>query len=1181
MNESQIFANALKFAIPAERAAYLDEACAGNPQLRADVKALLEAHVADPGFLEQPVAPIEGTVDCPPSAPAGTEQPGVVLAGRYKLLEAIGEGGMGTVWMAQQTEPVKRLVAVKLIKPGMDSQQVLARFEAERQALALMDHPHIAKVHDAGAATDGRPFFVMELVKGVPITDFCDQRRLTPPQRLELFVAVCQAIQHAHQKGIIHRDLKPSNVLVALYDDQPVVKVIDFGVAKATGEQLTEQSLHTGFGAVVGTVEYMSPEQATFNQLDVDTRSDLYSLGVVLYELLTGTTPLEHQRVKETGILEALRLIREEEAPTLSNRLITTKELPAIAARRGVEPARLTRLVRGELDWIVMKALEKDRNRRYESANSFAADVQRYLADEPVQARPPSAGYRLWKFVRRKKGVLTAVVAVSMLALLLAGSVGWFVRDREARQAEATRESREFLKQARQLVGEDRLSEARQELASAKARIGSDAVRLPHLLAEIDALEAALQRYQSFFHLIDQAYEAEVLYSISSEVRLSQKLEGDLSKSAGLLLEALSLYGVMEGKASNLQQEHSSLQAHQVSRLRRNFYEALVWLANDTVLRQQDHRSGRDLSQQEAAQQALVYLHKAEVIFPPTSIFYHIRGLARIKLGQREAGQADLKLARESRATLALDHNLLGSAAYWARNKSEAVQHHLAALRVEATHYWTLMRLGYALCDLGENEQDYTAAVAVFTGCILKRPKHVHAYFCRGIAFQHLGRFDEALTDYTKAIELNPNNFWHWYNRGNAYRKLNLPRKALPDYTKAVELEPKFAQAWYNRGNAYVELGQPQKAVADYTKAIELEPKFAQAWYNRGYAYRKLNLPQKALPDYTKAIELEPKFAQAWCNRGNAYRKLNLPQKALPDYTKAIELEPKLASAWCNRGNAYLELGQPQKAVADYTKAIELEANNAGIWLDRGTAYLRLDQVQKAVADYRKAIEINPNYAEAHGALAIALAQQRKTDEAVVAIRKALEIDPNTALNHFYLGFVLSQKGLCKEAITAYGEAVRLKPDDPSTLSNLASLLATCPDENLRDPARAVELAEKALTLAPGEGHIWTDLGQAKYRAGDWKGAIEALQKAIELNKRWRFSEKGFFLAMAHWQLGHKDQARQWHKEAVEWMDKNRPDWVAEALRRYRAEAEELMGIGKQNSDGGNRKAKSNNGADA
>jgi eukaryotic-like serine/threonine-protein kinase len=346
----------------------------------------------------------------------GAESPGLVLGGRYKLVELIGEGGMGTVWMAQQFEPVRRAVAVKLIRPGLDSRAVLARFEAERQALALMDHPNIAKVFDAGMTADGRPFFVLELVKGVPITQFCDDRKLSPRERLALVVPVCQAIQHAHQKGVIHRDIKPSNVLVALYDDLPVPKVIDFGVAKAAGQQLTDKTLLTGFGAVVGTPEYMSPEQASFNQLDVDTRSDVYSLGVLLYELLTGTPPHPQSELEKAGVLEVLRVIREVEPPRPSARLSTSQTLASLAAVRGTVPSELARLVRGELDWIVMKALEKDRSRRYETASSLSADLQRYLAGDPVQAVPPSIGYRMRKFVRRHRA---AVLSASVFALLL------------------------------------------------------------------------------------------------------------------------------------------------------------------------------------------------------------------------------------------------------------------------------------------------------------------------------------------------------------------------------------------------------------------------------------------------------------------------------------------------------------------------------------------------------------------------------------------------------------------------------------------------------------------------------------------------------------------------------------------------------------------------------------------
>src|SRR3954470_18120537 len=358
-SEQSIFLYAIGLESADERSAYLDDACRDQPTIRAEIEALLAAHDRlgggpPPGTSDLPGPVAEATLEV--ASPAASERSGTQI-GPYKLIEPIGEGGMGTVWMAQQAAPVKRLVAVKLIKAGMDSRLVIARFEAERQALALMDHPNIARVLDAGATPEGRPYFVMELVKGLSITRYCDERRLSVRERLELFVPVCQAVQHAHQKGIIHRDLKPSNVLVAPYDGVPVVKVIDFGVAKAAGQPLTERTLATGFGAVVGTLEYMSPEQAELNNLDIDTRSDIYSLGVLLYELLTGTTPLQKKRLEEAAFAEMLRMIREEEPPRPSTRLSTTKELPPIATNRGAEPSRLSGLVRGELDWIVMKAL--------------------------------------------------------------------------------------------------------------------------------------------------------------------------------------------------------------------------------------------------------------------------------------------------------------------------------------------------------------------------------------------------------------------------------------------------------------------------------------------------------------------------------------------------------------------------------------------------------------------------------------------------------------------------------------------------------------------------------------------------------------------------------------------------------------------------------------------------------
>jgi serine/threonine protein kinase len=513
-----LLASAVEIAEIDERQRFIEQACGDDDVLKDRLRQLTDNYFRAGSFLESPAGGFAATIDLTLSP----EGPGTVI-GPYKLLQQIGEGGMGTVYMAEQTQPVQRKVALKLMKSGLDSRQVLARFEAERQALALMDHPNIAKVLDAGSTSkvldagstggepgsgSGRPYFVMELVKGIPITKYCDEYRLSPRERLELFIPVCQAVQHAHQKGIIHRDLKPTNVLVCLYDDKPVPKVIDFGLAKAAGIKLTDRTLFTEFGSIVGTLEYMSPEQAQLNQLDIDTRSDIYALGVLLYELLTGTTPLRREHFQDTAVLEVLRQIREDEPPRPSVRLSTVHALPSVAANRGLQPGELSGLMRGELDWIVMKALEKDRNRRYETANELALDVDRFLHNELVQACPPSAWYRLCKFGRRNRG--TVLAGCLLFLALLAGFAGTTAGLLQARASAKAERVALLDAQTKRKLAEDAIAAEEVRFALAR-RLADEMIQIAEEETQEGRgqeqrlrrrlLESAVAYYQEFIYL--------------------------------------------------------------------------------------------------------------------------------------------------------------------------------------------------------------------------------------------------------------------------------------------------------------------------------------------------------------------------------------------------------------------------------------------------------------------------------------------------------------------------------------------------------------------------------------------------------------------------------------------------------------------------------------------------------
>lgn len=488
--EQELFDAALPIANPDERNAFLDRACDGDPELRSRVAKLLAAHTHSESFFRDCVADLATVAQEVPrvtesdsSRNLSREMVGTCV-GRYKLLKTLGEGGCGVVYLAEQEEPVRRRVALKIIKLGMDTQSVIARFDAERQALALMDHPNIAKVLDAGATEAGRPYFVMELVGGIRITKYCDEHHLTIAGRLNLFVQVCQAIQHAHQKGVLHRDIKPSNILIAIHDGVPVPKVIDFGIAKAIEGRLTGETTYTRDGQLIGTPAYMSPEQSELNSVDVDTRSDIYSLGVLLYELLTSRTPFDQQKLMRAGFVEMRRTLHEDE-PRRPSALLTSlagTELMVIAAQRRVEPLRLIKSLKGELDWIVMKTLEKDRRRRYETANALAMDIRRYLNSEPVLACPPSRIYQFQKLVSRNKVIFASAIIVLMTLLAGLGiSTRFYFKERQDRIEQV---------KLREIVETARANELQlQKEADARGKVTQAGVLLNHgAMEQADAL---------------------------------------------------------------------------------------------------------------------------------------------------------------------------------------------------------------------------------------------------------------------------------------------------------------------------------------------------------------------------------------------------------------------------------------------------------------------------------------------------------------------------------------------------------------------------------------------------------------------------------------------------------------------------------------------------------------------
>ncbi|MHB8953714.1 MAG: tetratricopeptide repeat protein [Pirellulaceae bacterium] len=1196
-----IFLNALEIADQGERDAYLESQCQGSSELRREVDELL-GHAGRLGRFMEGESPGQAATELN----AVIEKPGTRV-GPYKLLQDIGEGGMGVVYLAEQTEPVERRVALKVIKPGMDSRQVIARFEAERQALALMDHPNIAKVLDAGTTLAGRPYFVMELVNGIPVTQFCDEQHLNTRERLELFIPICQAVQHAHQKGIIHRDLKPSNILIALYDGRPVPKVIDFGVAKAVSQRLTNKTMFTGLGQIIGTLEYMSPEQAQRNQLDIDTRSDIYSLGVVLYELLTGDTPFDKQRLRSAALDELLRIIREEEPPRPSTKLSGSDTLPSVAANRRIEPARLSKLMRGELDWIVMKTLEKDRARRYETANALAADLERFLHDEPVVACPPSAIYCLRKMARRHRSAVAVSAITAGLVLALAVGAGWVLRDREAIRRQAAHELQEerdriaLEKEQKQRLVEEAATDA---LEMSRKHYGaqawysalSEARRAAAAIVGTDISEELSARVQQQLKDMEMVWNLDDLQTIPPDWNLDSRTAsyrqvfqdygidvtvGDVDEVAQALLDshvAPELVDGLDGWAHG----GSRVTDPESLDLRRRLL-TIASNVDDDALRRRMRQAmlQKDLQ----ALRAITELENQ----PEASIVMLAESLDHLGDSNRAANvllQAQLRFRKSFRVHHRLSLLLLRTSP---PRPSEALRFSQAAVVMRPQSPGVFNNLGLCLRATGNSREAVAAyRMGLEVGGENYRWSGIHVNL--GRALSELAEFSEAEKHYRRALELDPNGEYALLRYGDFLTTQDRVEEGVSLFRQVLEMYPTHPQAHGFLGDAFKKEGQFDRAEEHYRMAIELEPEKSSAramlatilsnrgnldealpllreacelgptnfetHFNLGVLCEKLGQHAEAVESFRRSVELDPRSVVAHTFLATNLWRDKQFNEAVVAFYRAIELAPDDFTAHNNLGVLLLEEGRLEEAVPHLEQAAELNPER-GPYESLGDAARQFGKLDEAIAYYDRALLQHPERSRPHANRAICLLSRGRTSDAVEGFRHALSLDTENADYHNNLGVALIRQGNHAEAFLCFQRALELEPNSAGRLRQLAWFLVTTAEVESRDPRRAIELTQRATTLEPANPSAWHILGLARYRAGEFEEAVSAYDQGMRLGGKIS-GFNAFTLAMAHWQQGHPQVARWLYDHGVAGMAENQPqDPTTIALKE---EAEALLG---------------------